>query len=402
MNRTVTCLLTLTVVTAFACKDDAEHGEHEEAHHEHGEHEGEAEGHGGDSNVLTIDPEMIRDLRITTTAVEERPGGEGLTALGELRVNEDAYAEVGSPIPARVLRLLAAPGDVVRAGQGLVELQSVEFGRARADYLRATARATAARSALSRARGLSADKIVSERSLEAAKADAAAAEADLAAARAGLGAFGVSAEDIDGAPEGDSSRFQLRTPVAGTVIERNAVRGQVTDPAKALFRVAELSKLWLVVHAFERDAIRVQAGASARATFPALPGQTLSGVVGFVGKQVDVSSRTVQIRIEVSNSDGVLKPGMSASAWLPLGGDGATVIAVPTSSLQRLEKGWCVFAPVAPGAFAVRPVGRGRDLGGEVEIISGLKPGETVVVDGAFLLKAEAEKARGGGEHHDH
>lgn len=395
-------LLLAVVLTASACHSEAEHEDHRAAHHHHGEREADEEARAGDTSMVKIDPEMIRDLRITTRAVEVRPSGEGLTALGELHVNEDAYAEVGSPIPARVVRLLATPGDVVREGQGLVELQSVELGRARADYLRATARAKAARAALARTRGLSADKIVSERALDEANADAAAAEADLTAARAGLGAFGVSADDLDRAPEGDSSRFQLRTPVAGTVIERNAARGQVTDPAKPLFRVAELSRLWLVVHAFERDAIRVQTGASARATFPALPGQTLSGVVSFVGKQVDVSSRTVQVRIELANPDGVLRPGMSASAWLPLGGEGAEVIAVPAASLQRIERGWCVFVPSAPGVFEIRPVGRGRDLGGEVEILSGLQPRETVVVDGAFLLKAEAEKARGGGEHHEH
>ena len=93
---------------------------------------------------------------------------------------------------------------------------------------------------------------------------------------------------------------------------------------------------------------------------------------------------------------------MSANAWLPLGEGGATVIAVPTASVQRLHEGWAVFIPRGEGAFEPRPVGRGRDLAGEVEIVQGLTSGETVVVEGSFLLKAEAEKARGEGEHHEH
>ncbi len=93
---------------------------------------------------------------------------------------------------------------------------------------------------------------------------------------------------------------------------------------------------------------------------------------------------------------------MSASAWVPLGDAGSPVVAVPSTSLQRLQEGWCVFVPRDERTFEMRTVGRGRDLGGEVEVVSGLRPGETIVVEGAFLLKAEAEKARGAGEHHEH
>jgi cobalt-zinc-cadmium efflux system membrane fusion protein len=93
---------------------------------------------------------------------------------------------------------------------------------------------------------------------------------------------------------------------------------------------------------------------------------------------------------------------MSASAWLPLGEEGATLVAVPAAAMQRTREGWCVFLPRGGGRFEQRAVGRGRDLGGEVEVLSGVAAGEVVVVDGAFLLKAEVEKARGGGERHDH
>jgi cobalt-zinc-cadmium efflux system membrane fusion protein len=94
---------------------------------------------------------------------------------------------------------------------------------------------------------------------------------------------------------------------------------------------------------------------------------------------------------------------MSASVWLSVGEAGGSVIAVPAAALQRRDDKWVVFVPGEHGGeFHARTVGRGRDLGGEVEIVSGLRVGETVVVEGAFLLKAEAEKARGEGGHHDH
>jgi cobalt-zinc-cadmium efflux system membrane fusion protein len=178
--------------------------------------------------------------------------------------------------------------------------------------------------------------------------------------------------------------------------------GRATGPAHPLFWIADLSRLWLTVHVFERDALRIRSGAAARLTFPALPGRTFSGTVSHVGLQVDTSSRTIPVRIDFDNVDSMLRPGMSATAWLPLSEGGASVIAVPTAALQRLVDGWSVFVPRGDGQFEIRLVGRGRDLGGEVEILNGVQAGDTVVVDGAFLLKAEAEKVRGEGEHHHH
>jgi cobalt-zinc-cadmium efflux system membrane fusion protein len=169
-----------------------------------------------------------------------------------------------------------------------------------------------------------------------------------------------------------------------------------------LVRVADLSRLWLTVHAFERDAVRVATGAQARVALAALPGRPFAGTVTLVGRRVDPSSRTLPVRIDLPNDDDVLRPGMSASAWVPLGEGGTMVVAVPAASLQRLHDGWTVFLPRGEVTFEPRRVGRGRDLAGEVEIVEGLQPGEHVVVEGAFLLKAEAEKARGEGEHHEH
>ena len=394
--KTTTKLLLLAALLPIGCKGRKEAPEE---HHEENAHSENREASSA-PGMVRVDPEMLRDLRVTTSRAESRAGGEGVTVLGELRVNEDAYAEVGAPIAARVVKVLAAPGQSVRAGQALVELQSTELGRARADFLAARARAELARRALERKRSLAAERIAPEREVQESEADATAAEASLRSARAALQALGVPEDELLSG-HGDA-RMILRSPVAGTVLERNVVRGQMTDPARSLYRVGDLSRLWLTVHAFERDAVRVKAGAAARVSFAALPGRTFSGTVALVGRLVDMSSRTIPIRIDVTNDEGVLRPGMSASAWVPLGDAGGTVVAVPAAALQRMREGWCVFLPKGEGAFEMRAVGRGRDLSGEVEVLSGLQPGETVVVEGAFLLKAEADKTRGEGEHHEH
>ena len=366
-----------------------------EPHHGH-DPERQGSGSAEATAVVRIDPEMLRDLRITTAAVETRSGAESAPVPGELRVVESAYAEVGSPVAARAVRVAVTAGEQVKRGQLLAELQSLELGKSRGEYLEAQARVELARQALNRKRSLAQERIAPQREVQEAEAELKTAEATLQAARSALQALGAPAEAGN-----DGSRFALRAPVSGTVIERNIMRGQVTEPTQALFKVGDLAVLWLTAHASERDAVRVRRGSQARVAIPALPGMSLTGRVAVVGSQVEVSSRTIPVRIELANRTGILRPGMSATVWLPVG-EGSPVIAVPVAALQRLDEKWSVFIPRAEGVFEVRNVGRGRDLGGEVEILSGLEAGETVVVEGAFLLKAEAEKARGEGEEHAH
>ncbi|HET9185193.1 MAG TPA: efflux RND transporter periplasmic adaptor subunit [Solirubrobacterales bacterium] len=389
----IALLLSLPPLAGCGGGQEAEETHSEEAGHEETEHAGKE--HAAEEGVLVVDPEVLRDLKLTTFPAELRPGGEGVTALGELKVDEQAYAEVGSPIPARVVRLLASPGQPVRRGQPLAELQSVELGQARAQRTAAQARAELARQTVERKRGLAAERIVSRGELQRAEADAAAAEADLRAAEAGVDALGVGRSGA-GSPSG----FSLLAPLSGTVLERTAVQGQTADPSRSLFRIGDLSQLWLVVQAPERDVVRVRPGSPVEITLAALPGQKLQGRIDWVGGEVDAHSRTVPVRIVLPNTERRLKPGMFATAWIGTGGAGEKVVAVPATSLQRMEDRWVVFLPSGEGRFEVRPVERGRDLGDEVAVLSGLKPGEPVVAEGAFVLRAEAAKNEGGGEHH--
>lgn len=394
MKLILTALLTLVIVLAGCSKEEKRASEpsqpapqSQEAKHE-------------DTSILHIEPSMLRDLRITTAPVESRSGNETTAMLGELRPNEQTYAEVGAPIASRVVSVAVAPGARVRAGQVLATLQSSEVGKVRADAITAQAKLELAKRTLERKRRLGAERIVAQRDVQEAEANVETANAEVRAAQTTLRSLGVSGSDGENT---DTPNFSLRSPVSGIVIDRDAIQGQLAEPSKPLFRVGNLDRLWLTVHAFERDALRVRNGTLARVAFPALPASTFTGRVTLVGRQVEPDSRTVPIRIELDNREGVLRPGMSANAFLSVSGAaGGNVLAVPAASLQRLEERWVVFIPRAQNAFEMRPVGRGRDLGGEVEIVSGLKVGEVVVVDGAFLLKAQAERSRGEGEEHEH
>jgi membrane fusion protein, heavy metal efflux system len=377
---------------ALGCRSEPKGGEGEGHEHESREHDEHEEGKA--ASGVRIDRSMLRDLRLTTTLAESRPAGDAVTVLGELVVSEDAYAEVGAPIPSRVAKVLVAPGDAVTLGQPLVELDSPQVGQARAALQTSRARFDLAKANAERKRQLGAEQIVAEREVQMAEAELEQARAEHGSSQEVLSALGAT--------RGHGARFVLVAPVAGTVIERSALLGRLVDATQPLFVIGDLRRLWLVVHAFERDALRMRTGTGAQVTFPALPGQTVEGPVTRVGSRVDPTSRTVDVRIELDNK-GLLRPGMSASALVPLGDAAESVVTVPIESIQRTKDGWCVFLPRAEeGAFELRPVGRGRDLGREVEVLSGLGAGERVVVDGAFLLRAEADKAGGGDDHHHH
>jgi membrane fusion protein, heavy metal efflux system len=362
------------------------------------EHAGSDTAHGGKPHahgpeMIKIAPDMMRDLRVTTGKAQARAAGETVSALGELRVNEDAYAEVASPVSARVARVLVRAGDAVKAGQALAEVSSPELAQERAGVEAARARLEIARKNAERKRALATDRLVPER--EAIEADSALTEADAAykVATSALRKFGSAAGE---------SALAIRSPLSGTVIERSAVQGQLADPSKTLFRIGDLSTLWLHAHVFERDAVRVQTGRSASATFAALPGKSTDAIIQWIGREVDASSRTIDIRLDVPNPDGVLRPGMSATVSIPLGDSGpGAVVTIPAAAVQRVGASWAVFLPHGPAEFAIRAIGRGRDLSGEVEVLSGLAAGDEVVVDGAFLLKAEADKASGGAGHEE-
>jgi cobalt-zinc-cadmium efflux system membrane fusion protein len=370
----------------IGCAGETEHAERE---HEHGALEDEP---AGAADEIRITSDLRRDLRITTAVVREGATDEATTVLGELQVDEGRYAAVGTPVAARIRTVRRGPGDTVAAGDVLAELDSAELGRVRADVVAARAHAEATSATLERKSRLAAST-VSEAELAAARSDDAIARAELAAAEAALAAFGA---DLEG-----GAVWAMRSPVAGTVIDRNARVGELADPSHTLFRVADLRSLWLLVHAFERDALRVVSGTDVEVTFAALPNRTFPGRVEHVGLQVDPTSRTVPVRVVIDNTQDLLRPGMSATARLPLSAT-AGVVSVPARALQRLRDAWVVFVPRDAETFEIRSVGRGRDAGDDVEVLSGLVAGETVVVDGAFLLKAEAEKRAGGGDEHGH
>lgn len=367
-----------------------EHGEHGE----HGEHETEPAA----SGRLQIDPDMLQDLRLTTAVVRARLEVDTIQAIGEIRLDPDAASHVGSLVAARIIELRARVGDLVTAGTVLAVLESPEVGRARSELIAARSQLGAAQRIYGRKQRLANDQVVSASDSDRASAEVAQARGAVDSANALLAALGAT-DDLDGKVQLTGGQFLVRARSGGTVLTRVAVLGAHTDAEETLFTLGDLSRLIAVVHPFERDAIHVRPGVASDVTLAALPGRPLHGKVLWTSPEVDPVSHALDVVLSVEDPEHVARPGMTVTAELALGSEGERVITVPLAALQRVEDDWVVFKPGSEaGVYEIVEVGRGRDLGDTIEVLSGLSDGDTIVVDGAFVLKAEAAKAAGGGE----
>ena len=344
---------------------------------------------------------MLRDLRITTAKVESRRGDEQVTLLGELAVDERAYAEVGVPVAARVIRLLAGVGDTVKEGQALLELQSTEVGRARADYLTAVAHLTLAESALTRKRDLAAERIAPQREVQEAEADC-----DGGARGRARGDSGAERDGPAHAGDGEAETSGRRSSRCTSPVRGHGHRATGHARADAGSRHGGVPCGRPLDAVADRARLRARRGAGSAGDAgarhllgPARPGvhrERDDGRPAGLHRVADDRRAHRRAQSKASCCDPACRhrrPCPSASAtrrFWPFPLRPCSASATAGASSFRRERACSRFGKI----------GRGRDLGTEVEVLSGVSAGETIVVDGAFLLKSQAEKSDAG--HGDH
>jgi cobalt-zinc-cadmium efflux system membrane fusion protein len=353
------------------------------------------------------------DKAIETEIVTTAPISGAVTATGKISVPEDRTAVIGPVNEGRIVKLYAGQGSRVRKGQRLAELESADIDQAEADYLKAVADAeNANRSAAAELRlaqqtydrtKLLYEKTVvpgknlqsAEHDLEVAKANAenniAGTKATLTAARRHLLILGLSDASIDALSKkpGLAATFALNSPIDGIVVERNATIGATVGTDANVFKIIDISRVWIDANVFEKDLPRVRNGQPVKVTTTAFPGTTFSGKVIFINSVVDPDSRTVKVRTEVPNPDGRLKPDMFANVEIITDVNSAA-ISVSQSAVLDDEGKTIVF--VAEGnTYKPRQVQVGIKNGDRVEIVDGLKSGDKVVVKGNYLLLQQSK-----------
>ncbi len=317
----------------------------------------------------------------------------GLVANGTITYDANRVSIIAPRVEARVVNVRVDLGQTVRAGAVLAILESVEIGQIRGDLERARANVDVAQRNYEREKRLFEQQITPQKELLEAEGAFRTAQADYNSAVAKLRAVGAGG--------GSGATFGLSTPVAGTVVERNASPGQSVGPSTTLFTVADLRRLWITVDVYESDLARVRQGALAAVVPTAFPNESFPGRVTYAGGIVDSASHTFKVRVEVENTTRRLRPGMFGQVRIETATTGGTgAIAVPEVAIQELNGKQVVFvAGREPGMYIARPVTVGSRAGnGLVVITAGLAAGERVVTKGAFQLKSELTKASFAGE----
>ena len=331
-----------------------------------------------------------------------------ILATGKILVPEDRMANIGPVHEGRLVHLYAGQGSNVRKGQKLADLESADIDQAEADYLKALAdydnarrsssaevkfaQATYDRTKMLYEKTITAGKNLeaAEHDLELAKASAASniagTNAALTSARRHLLILGLKESEIDALAHKSnlSAVFSLNSPISGIVIERNGTIGATVGSDANLFKIIDISRVWIDANIFEKDLDRVRRGQEVNISVPAFPGVNFSGKVILISSVVDPETRTVKVRTEVPNSDGRLKPDMFANVRI-ITDLHRTAISIPQAAVLDDRGKSIVFVNEADG-YQKRPVTVGIQGDGRVEIIEGLQAGDKVVVKGNYLL----------------
>jgi cobalt-zinc-cadmium efflux system membrane fusion protein len=395
ITASVIVALTLAVTVCASCGNGGGTAASKPAASERG-----AEGSNG---IVRIGPDAQRTIGLQTATVREGTVAGEITTTAVIKPNDYRLVHVSPRIPGKAISVQAQLGDLVKPGQVLAELDSIELGQRKADYLRAKANLDVDRRNYERERKLYKQQISSEKEFLDAKGAFERSEANYQSARETLKLVGLSDREIDSLtwnPVGGHplSHFPLTAPLSGTVIERHITVGELIQPDETVFTLADLSDVWVLVDVYEKDLGKVGMGDRVQVSVDAYPGQVFEGKVDYISNIVDSKSRTAPTRVAVPNPEGRLRPGLFATVRLSLRTAArAGSLVVPASAVQRVNDKPAVFIEQKPGVFAIRYVSLGNVTDREAEVLSGLRSGERVVSAGSFYLKSSLLKEEIGG-----
>src|SRR6266567_2824408 len=283
--------------------------------------------------------------------------------------------------------------------RSLGTLCSAELADSQTKYMSMSAMLEADHKKLERTRQLVDIGAASRQDLEEITAVHEAHATEVEAARLRLQLLGLTAEQVRGLTSSSQivSTIVVPAPIAGIITSRSANLGQVVAMGQELLSVTDLSEVWVVGDLYEQDFKTVTVGSEATITTPAYPGLTLHGRVSYMDSRVDPQARTAKARIEVPNSDGRLRLGMYVTVSFTT--PGASAVVVPRSAVQAIGDRQVVFVSAGngDGRFIQRQVRLGSPIGDNYSVLSGLKPGEAVVTEGSFFLRAEVLRNAPGG-----
>src|SRR6266436_6000601 len=341
---------------------------------------------------VVLSPEAVSRAGLKTAKVEVVDAQASIQLPGT--VMADAYREVKVvPIVGGIVtKVHVELGAAVKRGAPLATLFSPELAEAQTKYLSMQAMLVADHQKLQRTQQLVEIGATSRQELEEITAVHASHATEVEAARQRLLLLGLSRVHVEALtnPSQIVSDITVPVPIAGVITGRTANLGQVVSMGQELFVVTDLSQVWVIGDLYEQDFQTVHVGSDATMTTPAYPGLTLHGRVSYIDPRVDPQTRTAKIRVEVPNPQGQLRLGMYVTVAFTTRG-GERLVVVPRAAVQTVGERQVVFlpAPDEEGKFVARTIQVGPFRGDFATVRSGVEPGEVVVTEGSFFLRAE-------------
>ena len=318
--------------------------------------------------------------RLQVEPVLEREIATETEAPGSIEAMPEKLVRITPPVAGRITHLQRSLGDSVKAGDALFTLDSAELSAAYAEHGKASSALLQARQELQRQKTLFEAEIAARTDYEAAQASYDQANSDAQASADKLAQYGAGT-----GARGSRRDYVLRSPIAGSVIAMDGAQGGYWNDINApVMTVADLSTVWLSANVAEKDLAQVAVGQAARIHVDAWPGKSFDGKVAYVGAVLDAETRTVKVRVAIDNRAGAFKPGMFARAAFT--GASRRAIVVPASALLQGGLETRVMVERTPLHFAPKVVQVGASHDGQVEIVSGLRAGERIVVKEGVLL----------------
>ena len=371
---------------------------------------GDAAGSGSDASAPTdtvkIDPNDQAKAGIRIVPVQVRTVPRTLSVAGQVAMDEKQTEHLGAYADGQIERVLVSVGDTVRAGQTLSLMHSHTVHETQGSLMQAFAAVTRQESGVrfaqenrDRYQHLLQLQVASQEEAQRAEQQLRQAQQDLADAQANVhmerehlsDLLQINPEVLTPQTVYKYELIPVRAVKGGTVVQREVTPGQVVNLGDEQFVVSNLSAVWVTASVNEKDLPFVHVGARVHVTTQGYGDTSFPGKVQVLGAQLDPQTRTVPVRVQVPNPGTKLRPGMFTTANID---EPATrnSIYVPDAALQDVNGFRVVFATQDGTSFQVRAVKLGAHSEGLVEVIEGLKPGDHIVVDGAFMVKGELLK----------
>ncbi len=333
-------------------------------------------GEGGSVRIPNGSP-LRRSLQIAT--VEAYPIERRIAVPGVVEIDQAKLVKIVPPVCGRILQLHKRLGDAVDSGDALFTLDSADIAQAYSDAAKAQAALRLAKRNLERQKELADAEISARKELEQAESDYSQAASEAERAKVRLSVLGTALGD------GNGRQTTQRSPISGRVIELNAAPGGYWNDTNApIMAVADLSTVWVAASVQEKDLSAVFVGQTTQIAVDAYDGESVSGMVRYVGEILDPDTRTVKVRIAIDNEAGRLRAGMFAKVIFS--GPVHTASMVPATALVQRGFSTRVFVERSSWQFEPRIVHTGTLSGDHVEIASGLEAGERIVIKDGVLL----------------